>query len=178
MPRHASPKLRKWIARAAFGLGAALLVAALLRSVELVEPGAADRAADAASSAQLRAIRVETVDGDATAPIAARAPRDDFALAPDAANAIPISSLPPGRALRLALRLPAALPSEQPLPARVLALDGSRELALAAATVAADRTSASVAIESGWLVPGEYLIEIQTSEPSHLPLRRYRLEIR
>ena len=178
MPRQASPRLRKWIARAVFGLGAALVVAALLRSVELAEPGAADRAAEAESAAPLRAIRVETVDEQATAPIAAQATRGDFALAPDEANAIAASSLPSGRALRLELRLPSALPSEQPLPARILALDGSRELALAAAEVAADRTSASIAIESGWLAPGEYLIEIQTSEPSHLPLRRYRLEIR
>jgi hypothetical protein len=178
MPRQTSTRLSKWIARGAFGLGAVLFVAALLRSVEIVEPGAAERAAEAGSGAQLRAIRVETVDGEASVPIAAEAPRGDFALAPDEANAIAISSLPSGRALRVELRLPVALPSEQPLPARILALDGSRELSLGAAEVAADRSSASVAIESGWLAPGEYLIELQTSEPSHLPLRRYRLEIR
>jgi hypothetical protein len=41
-----------------------------------------------------------------------------------------------------------------------------------------DRTIASVALEVEWLSPGSYLIELQTTERTHMPLRRYLLEIR
>jgi hypothetical protein len=57
-------------------------------------------------------------------------------------------------------------------------MDGSGELKLPDAVVAPDRGQARIEIEIGWLKPGRYRIEIETSEPSHLALRRYPLEVR
>jgi hypothetical protein len=51
-------------------------------------------------------------------------------------------------------------------------------LKLPDAVVATDRGEVRVEIENGWLSPGRYLIEIETTEKSHLALRRYVLEVR
>jgi hypothetical protein len=51
-------------------------------------------------------------------------------------------------------------------------------LKLPDAVVANDRGKVQVQIESGWLSPGRYLIEIETTEPSPLAPRRYLLEVR
>jgi hypothetical protein len=89
-----------------------------------------------------------------------------------------MQDLPIERPLVLNLLLPAALPSADVLPARIVAMDGSRELQLPDAVVANDRGEVQVQIESGWLSPGRYRIEIKATEPSHLAPRRYLLEIR
>ena len=56
-------------------------------------------------------------------------------------------------------------------------MDGRGELNLPDAVVATDGNRVRVQIESGWLSPGSYQIEIQTGERSHLDLRRYLLEV-
>ncbi len=56
-------------------------------------------------------------------------------------------------------------------------MDGSGELKLPDAAVATDGNRVRVQIESGWLSPGRYRIEIETTEQSHLDRRRYLLEI-
>jgi hypothetical protein len=43
--------------------------------------------------------------------------------------------------------------------------------------VASDRDRVRVQIESGWLSPGRYRIEIETTEQSDLAPQRYLLEI-
>lgn len=56
-------------------------------------------------------------------------------------------------------------------------MDGSGELKLPNAVVATDGNRVRVQIESGWLSPGRYQIEIQSTERGHLALQRYLLEI-
>ena len=70
------------------------------------------------------------------------------------------------------------MPSADALPARIVAMDGSGELKLSDAVVAGDRDRVRVQIESGWLSPGRYRIEIETTEQSQLALRHYTLEVR
>jgi len=104
--------------------------------------------------------------------------RVDFDLTAGETMSVAAQDLPTERPLALNLLLPAALPSADALPARIVAMDGSRELKLPDAAVANDRGKVQVRIESGWLSPGRYLIEIETTEPSDLALRGYPLEVR
>ena len=39
-------------------------------------------------------------------------------------------------------------------------------------------TVATIEIESGWLVPDTYLVQLRTTERSVLPLRRYVIVVR
>jgi hypothetical protein len=51
-------------------------------------------------------------------------------------------------------------------------------LKLSGAVVATDRDRVRVQIESGWLSPGSYRIEIEATERSDLASQRYLLEVR
>ncbi|MBW2577460.1 MAG: hypothetical protein JRE38_05265 [Deltaproteobacteria bacterium] len=126
----------------------------------------------------MASIKVKTVDDHPASPSKPEVGRVDFDLTAGETMSITVQDLPTERPLALNLLLPAALPSAEALPARIVAMDGSRELKLSDAAVANDRGKAQVQIESGWLSPGRYLIEIKTTEPSHLAPRRYLLEVR
>ncbi len=78
--------------------------------------------------------------------------------------------------LAVDLLFPEPSTSAGPLSARILAPDG-RVLELEAAVGGADRRRASIEIDSAWLSPGRYIVELQTTERSHFPLRRYALEV-
>jgi hypothetical protein len=77
----------------------------------------------------------------------------------------------------LDLLLPAPPESVTDLPVRVLAPDG-RVLELQGLIAAEDRGRARVVLDPAWLSPGRYIVEIQTMERTHFPLRRYALEVR
>ena len=156
-------------------LGAGLLVVALFRSISVMEPEQTGPTDDRVGMAS---IKVKTVDDHLSNPNKPEVERVDFDLTAGETMSVTVQDLPTGRPLRLNLLLPAALPGADAFPARIVATDGSRELKLADAVVADDRGKARVRIESGWLSPGRYRIEIQTGEPSELAVRRYPLEIR
>jgi hypothetical protein len=63
------------------------------------------------------------------------------------------------------------------LPVRILSEDG-RILHLQAGIPEQDARRASVEIPPDWLSPGRYVVELKTTERTHLPLRRYALEVR
>jgi hypothetical protein len=81
-----------------------------------------------------------------------------------------------GVPLVLQLQLGESEVSRQPLAGRILAEGRVLELSAAVRGEAAD--VAEVEIEADWLEPGRFIIEIQTSERSHFPLRRYVIEVR
>jgi hypothetical protein len=173
-----SERKRRRLGRVAVWLGAALLVIAALRSISVTdtdETGPVDQAAD---GSVMRAIRVKTVDLHPADPNRPEAERGVFDLTLGETASITAQDLPTERPLVLNLLLPAALPSADALPARIISMDGSRELKLPDAVVAANRDRVRVQIESGWLSPGRYRIEIETAERSELALRRYPLEVR
>src|SRR5262245_53662006 len=76
------------------------------------------------------------------------------------------------------VRLDLGVPShtDEPRPVRLLGPDGF--VRLGAGVLGEGRVSARYEIDPAWLKPGRYVIEVQTTELSHFPLRRYALEVR
>ncbi len=168
------PKQRA-LGRVFFWLGAGLLVVAVIRSISVKEPEQTGPTDDRVGMAS---IKVKTVDDHPANPNEPEVEPVDFDLTAGETTSVAVQDLPTERPLALNLLLPVALPSADALPARIVAMDGSRELKLPDGVVANDRDRVQVRIENGWLSPGRYLIEIETTEPSPLALRRYLLEIR
>jgi hypothetical protein len=175
MQAEESKQKHRTLGRVVLWLGAGLLVVAVIRSVSVTETEQAGPTDDRVGMAS---IKVKTVDDHPASPNKLEVGRVDFDLTAGETMSVAVQDLPTERPLALNLLLPAALPSADALSARIVAMDGSRELKLSDAAVANDRGKAQVQIESGWLSPGRYLIEIKATEPSHLALRRYLLEIR
>jgi len=90
---------------------------------------------------------------------------------------IPAEALPKDRSLRVSILLPVASTSDAPRPVRILA-PGRDPLDTVGQHVDGDRSNATVEIEPGWLRPGRYIVEVRTTEMSHLPIRRYVLLVR
>jgi hypothetical protein len=88
---------------------------------------------------------------------------------------IPASTLAGDELAVLDLLFPQPTEATQ-LPVRVVSFDG-RRLESRGAIRAEDRRSASVEIPAGWLSPGRYMIELETTERTHFPLRRYVVEV-
>ena len=87
-------------------------------------------------------------------------------------------SLPREGSLVLRLLLPEPTDATQPLPVRILAEDG-RVLETSARVDANDRRRTEVEVAGAWLAPrGRYIFELETTERTHLPLRRYAVETR
>jgi hypothetical protein len=170
-----STQKHRTLGRVVLWLGAGLLVVAVIRSVSVTETEQTDPTDDWVGMAS---IKVKTVDDHPANPNEPGVERVDFDLTAGETMSVAVQDLPTERPLALNLLLPAALPNADALPARIVAMDGSRELKLPDALVANDRGEVQVQIESGWLSPGRYLIEIETTEPSHLAPRRYLLEVR
>ena len=178
MQAEESERKRRRLGRVAVWLGAVLLVIAALRSISVTdtdETGPVDQAADGSA---MRAIRVKTVDLHPADPNRPEAESGVFDLTLGETASIAAQDLPTERPLVLNLLLPAALPSADALPARIISMDGSGELKLSGAVVATDRDRVRVQIESGWLSPGSYRIEIEATERSDLAPQRYLLEVR
>ncbi|MBW2542276.1 MAG: hypothetical protein JRF15_09310 [Deltaproteobacteria bacterium] len=166
---------RRRTGRLFFWLGAVLLVFAVLRSISLEEP---EQTGPTDDRVGIRSIKIKTVDDSPANPNEPEAERVDFDLIAGETMSVAARDLPTERPLELNLLLPAAPPSADSLPARIVAMDGGRKLELSDAVVADDRGGARVRIESGWLSPGRYRIEIETGEPAERAVRRYPLEVR
>ena len=167
---------RRRLRRVAFWLGAGLLVVAVIRSISVTDADRTGPVDEVTNRPVVRTIRVKTVELHTADPNRPEVERGDFDLTAGETMSISAHDLPTEDPLVLNLLLPAALPSADALPARIVAMDGSRELKLSDAVVAGDRVR--VQIESRWLSPGRYRIEIETTEQSQLALRHYPLEVR
>ena len=178
MQAEESQRKRRGLGRVAVWLGVVLLVVAALRSISVTDTDPTDPVDQVADESVMRTIRVKTVDLHPADPNRPEIERGVFDLTLGETASIAAQDLPTERPLVLNLLLPAALPSADALPARIISMDGSGELKLPDALVAADRDRVRVQIESGWLSPGRYRIEIETAERSELALRRYPLEVR
>ena len=173
-----SERKRKKLGRVAFWLGAVLLVMAAMRSISVTETDRTDPVDRAADGSVMRKIRVKTVDLHPANPNRPKVERGVFDLTAGETTSISAQDLPSERPLVLDLLLPAALPSADALPTRIISMDGSGDLKLSGAVVAIDRDRVRVQIESGWLSPGSYRIEIEATERSDLAPQRYLLEVR
>jgi hypothetical protein len=172
-----SEQKRRWPVAIAFCLGATLLIVAALRSISVTTVDRAGSVDQGVDGSVVRTIRVKTVDRDPTNPGWQTIEQGDFDLIAGETTSIAAQDLPTERPLVLNLLLPASLPNADALSVRILSMDGGGELKLPNAVVATDGDRVRVQIESGWLSPGNYQIEIQASERSHLDLRRYLLEV-
>ena len=114
----------------------------------------------------------------AGAPAAAgdRSPYRNLRIESSGTVEIAASELVPGRPVVLHLVLGEPSKTDEPRPVRVLAFDGSRQLE-AQGSLDSDRTQATFSIDPSFLTPGRYIVEVKTTEPSHLPLRRYVVEV-
>ena len=169
---------RRRLGRVAFWLGAGLLIIGVVRSISVTDTdrtGAADEATD---GSVMREIRVKTVGLQEADPSWTEVDRDVFDLTAGETTSISAQDLPSKRPLVFDLLLPAALSGVDALPARIISMGGSGELKLSGVVVASDRDRVRVQIESGWLSPGRYRIEIETTEQSDLAPQRYLLEVR
>jgi hypothetical protein len=102
---------------------------------------------------------------------------EDLTLLAGQTLEISADALPAGRAVALNLQLAEPSANNDPLAGRILS-EGRVPLGLSAAILGEDRRTARVEIEAGWLSAGRYVIEVQTTERTHFPLRRYALEVR
>jgi hypothetical protein len=100
----------------------------------------------------------------------------DFQIEEAGRLAINAASLPEGRTLSFGLALSDEARGDAGLTALVVSVDG-RRLELPATPIARADGGVRVAIDSSWLKPGRYLIQIRTSE-TVLALRRYVVEVR
>jgi len=169
---------RRKLGRIAFWLGAGLLVIGVMRSISVTDTdrtGAADEAADGSA---MRKIRVKTVDLHPADPNRPEVERSVFDLTAGETTSISAQDLPSERPLVLDLLLPAALSSADVLPVRIISIGGGGDLKLSGAVVATERDRVRVRIESDWLSPGRYRIEIEAAERTDLASQRYRLEVR
>jgi hypothetical protein len=112
-------------------------------------------------------------------PIPAAVPtiHDDYVLVFGERTTLVAAELPEDRPVVLGLALPVPATGAASLPVRVRD-DSRRDLTTHAVVEDAALGTAHLEIEPGWLSPGEYLLHLTTTEPSHLPLRRYSLIVR
>jgi hypothetical protein len=74
------------------------------------------------------------------------------------------------------LGLPEPSRDEQPRPVRLISQPDHRILELDG-RLSDDRSAAAIEIDPAYLAPGEYLVEVETTERSHFPLRRYAIVV-
>jgi hypothetical protein len=86
------------------------------------------------------------------------------------------ASFPAAGPVRVTLELPVTSADDSPRPVRLVSQD-QRVLEISGA-VESGRTAATIDVDSGYLQPGSYLVEIETTERSHFPLRRYFIIVR
>ena len=108
-------------------------------------------------------------------PSAAAAPA--FRIPESGRISIEAASLPAGEVLTLVLGLGDDARGSEPLPVRVVSVDG-RRIETTAAPVAGSGNGLRLELEPEWLRPGRYMIEVTTAEKIPLHLRRYVLEVR
>jgi hypothetical protein len=80
--------------------------------------------------------------------------------------------------LGLALDEDALGGGQDPLPAVIVSASDGRRLELLANPAPGSEGGVALGVDSAWLQPGSYMIQIRTAEKTALPLRRYVLEVR
>jgi hypothetical protein len=104
-------------------------------------------------------------------------PLDQLVLRAGEPLEIDSAALPAGGRVTLQLSLPIASTSDEPRPVRIL-VEGREPLETLGEHRAGDRKAASLEVDADWLRPGHYIVEVKTTELSHMPLRRYALDVR
>jgi len=82
-----------------------------------------------------------------------------------------------GSVVALGLDMPDDVRAEGPLATTVVDVTRERVLEVEAVPVSGAGTGVQLEIDTEWLEPGPYMIQVKTNEKSHLPIRRYVLEV-
>ena len=104
-----------------------------------------------------------------------------WSIEPAETIAIDSADLPSAGNVAVDLVLGATSADARPLEGRILSMDESRENRvrdLMAFVVDEERATVRIEVPVTFLTEDLYLIEVTTTEKSHFPLRRYRLEVR
>ena len=106
-------------------------------------------------------------------------PPPDYHIEQGGRLSLSATSLPAGGVVTLGLALDkeALGGGQHPLPAVVVSASDGRRLELRATPVAGLQSSARLEVDSAWLKPGLYMIQIRTAEKTAFPLSRYVLEV-
>ncbi len=110
----------------------------------------------------------------ASEPSGRRAPA--LRIAEGGRISIDAASLRDGEVLTLELALSDEAMGSEPLPVRVVSVDG-RRIETTAAPAAGSGSALHLELEAEWLRPGRYMIQVTTVEKSPLQLRRYVIEV-
>ena len=112
-------------------------------------------------------------------PAAANAPLvspDDVRIVSGSEVAIDSAALVPGKPVVLHLVLAEASRTDEPRPVRVLSPEG--QAVEGKGSLDEGRLEVRFEFDSAFLRPGRYIVEVKTTEMSHLPLRRYAIQVR
>lgn len=170
--REKSGSARPWLrVLVAFAAGAALSVGAGLS----LFGGGPDTPAPAASPA-IPAPKPSAA-AFAAPPSPPAAPTTRHSVAPSGKLELERSAFPTSGPVRVSLELPEMSTDAEPRPVRLISQPDHRILELPGA-LESDRRAATIEVDPGYLQPGTYLVEIQTTERGAFPLRRYFIVVR
>ena len=123
----------------------------------------------------------------AAPPTTAPAPAAGEAAAPSAATAKPLApfatlelsraNFPASGHVIVTLDLGAPSADDSPRPVRMFSVTDQRGI-LTDVSLDATRTVGTLRLDPSFLLPGEYFVEVQTTEQSAFPLRRYAIVVR
>jgi len=157
--------------------GAGLAIAAWL----VLDPPGADRPAAGKPASRLdpkpsnASNSLEESRGATGAPQPQR--EADYRMPESGRLSIEVSSLPKGGVMVLGLALVEEDGGIEPLAVRIASVDG-RVFDTTAVRQHATAPDVRIPIDTAWLEPGQYMIQIKTAGTGPLPLRRYVLEVR
>ena len=98
-------------------------------------------------------------------------------VAPSQTLELERASFPASGPVRVNLELPEISADAEPRPVRMVSQPDHRILELPGA-LDSGRTAATIEVDPAYLQPGTYLVEMQTTERSHFPFRRYVIVVR
>ena len=101
----------------------------------------------------------------------------DYHIVEGGRLSVDAASLPKNEVITLGLALPDEAHGGELLPVRIVDV-GGRRLEITATPLAGRNGGVRLEIDSDWLTPGRYMIEISTFEETPLALRRYVFELR
>jgi hypothetical protein len=87
------------------------------------------------------------------------------------------ASFPASGAVHVSLELPVASTDDEPRPVRLISQPDHRILQVRG-KIESGRGAAAIDVDQSYLQPGTYLVEVETTEQSHFPLRRYFIIVR
>lgn len=110
-------------------------------------------------------------------PPVAGAPAPAYSIGENARLTVPLGELREGEVLALGLDMPDEARGLAPRKVQVVDVDRGRVLEVQGEAIEGAGSGLRIEMEPDWVQAGRYLIQVRTAEPTHLPVRRYVLEL-